>query len=150
MQAVCQLAGPSSPPCKAEKVMEQEILHGQKGTFACPPLQPFTVYSVTISVPPSTILFTQHLRTKAMGNCPPIRSVKFALHSKIPTCDPIFLCFQCRRSRSSCSWMPARGLSGGRRCPPVEGRSLGTRYWSTAFRTQAAQQQVLYAELPWA
>uniref|UniRef100_A0A8V0Y486 Fibronectin type-III domain-containing protein n=1 Tax=Gallus gallus TaxID=9031 RepID=A0A8V0Y486_CHICK len=66
MQAVCQLAGPSSPPCKAEKVMEQEILHGQKGTFACPPLQPFTVYSVTISVPPSTILFTQHLRTKAM------------------------------------------------------------------------------------
>ncbi|XP_021237144.1 uncharacterized protein LOC110390235 [Numida meleagris] len=66
MQATCRLAGPSSPPCKAEKVTEQEILHGQKGTFTCPPLQPFTVYSITISVPPSTILFTQHLRTKAM------------------------------------------------------------------------------------
>uniref|UniRef100_A0A8C2T124 Fibronectin type-III domain-containing protein n=1 Tax=Coturnix japonica TaxID=93934 RepID=A0A8C2T124_COTJA len=66
MQATCQLAGPSTPPCKAEKVTEQEILHGQKGTFACPPLQPFTIYSITISVPPSTILFTQHLRTKAM------------------------------------------------------------------------------------
>uniref|UniRef100_A0A803Y220 Fibronectin type-III domain-containing protein n=1 Tax=Meleagris gallopavo TaxID=9103 RepID=A0A803Y220_MELGA len=65
VQATCRLAGPSSPPCKAEKVTEQEILHGQKGTFACPPLQPFTVYSITISVPPSTILFTQHLRTKA-------------------------------------------------------------------------------------
>lgn len=45
-----------------------------------------------------------------------------------PTCHPVFVCFQCRRSRSSCSWMPARGLSGGRRCPPAEGRSLGTRY----------------------
>ncbi|XP_072215314.1 uncharacterized protein [Excalfactoria chinensis] len=66
MQATCQLAGPSTPPCKAENVMEQEILRGQKGTFACPPLQPFTIYSITISVPPSTILFTQHLRTKAM------------------------------------------------------------------------------------
>ncbi|XP_065596211.1 uncharacterized protein LOC136050931 [Cyrtonyx montezumae] len=66
MQATCRLAGPSSPPCKVEKITEQEILHGQKGTFTCPPLQPFTVYSITISVPPSTILFTQHLRTKAM------------------------------------------------------------------------------------
>ncbi|KAF1485223.1 hypothetical protein FQV08_0012065, partial [Pygoscelis antarcticus] len=35
-----------------------------KGTFTCPPLQPFTVYSVTISLPPSTILYTRLLRTK--------------------------------------------------------------------------------------
>uniref|UniRef100_A0A8B9ZQS8 Fibronectin type-III domain-containing protein n=1 Tax=Anas zonorhyncha TaxID=75864 RepID=A0A8B9ZQS8_9AVES len=65
MQATCRLAGPSSPPCEAEEVTAQEMLHGHKGTFTCPPLQPFTVYSVTISVPPSTILFTRLLRTKA-------------------------------------------------------------------------------------
>ncbi|XP_048787682.1 uncharacterized protein LOC125687012 [Lagopus muta] len=66
VQATCRLAGPSSPPCKAEEVTGVELLHGQRGTFTCPPLQPFTVYSITISVPPSTILFTQHLRTKTM------------------------------------------------------------------------------------
>ncbi|XP_066843753.1 uncharacterized protein [Anser cygnoides] len=65
MQATCRLAGPSSPPCEAEEVKAKEMLHGQKGTFTCPPLQPFTDYSVTISVPPSTILFTRLLRTKA-------------------------------------------------------------------------------------
>ncbi|XP_050572314.1 uncharacterized protein LOC118256653 [Cygnus atratus] len=65
MQATCRLAGPSSPPCEAEEVTAQEMLHGHKGTFTCPPLQPFTVYSVTISVPPSSILFTRLLRTKA-------------------------------------------------------------------------------------
>ncbi|KAM6228472.1 LOW QUALITY PROTEIN: uncharacterized protein M6G45_016670 [Spheniscus humboldti] len=57
---------PSSPPCEAEEVKGKEMLHGQEETFACPPLQPFTVYSVTISLPPSTILFTQLLRTKEM------------------------------------------------------------------------------------
>ncbi|XP_040396222.1 uncharacterized protein LOC121061441 [Cygnus olor] len=65
MQAMCKLAGPSSPPCDAEEVTAQEMLRGQKGTFTCSPLQPFTDYSVTISVPPSSILFTQLLRTKA-------------------------------------------------------------------------------------
>uniref|UniRef100_A0A8B9EFU2 Fibronectin type-III domain-containing protein n=1 Tax=Anser cygnoides TaxID=8845 RepID=A0A8B9EFU2_ANSCY len=65
MQATCRLAGPSSSSCEAEEVMAKEMLHSQNGTFTCPPLQPFTVYSVTISVPPSTILFTRLLRTKA-------------------------------------------------------------------------------------
>ncbi|XP_074788775.1 uncharacterized protein LOC141973771 [Athene noctua] len=64
MQAMCRLAGPSSPPCEAEEVKGEEMLHGQEGTFTCPPLQPFTDYSVTISVPPSTILFTWLVRTK--------------------------------------------------------------------------------------
>ncbi|XP_031413053.1 receptor-type tyrosine-protein phosphatase kappa-like isoform X2 [Meleagris gallopavo] len=34
------------------------------GTFTCPPLQPFTDYTVTISVPPSTVLFSWMIRTK--------------------------------------------------------------------------------------
>uniref|UniRef100_A0A8B9C9A4 Fibronectin type-III domain-containing protein n=2 Tax=Anser brachyrhynchus TaxID=132585 RepID=A0A8B9C9A4_9AVES len=64
MQATCRLAGPSSPPCEAEEVTGQEMLHGQNGTFTCNHLQPFTDYSVTISVPPSTILFTWVIRTE--------------------------------------------------------------------------------------
>ncbi|XP_009328701.1 PREDICTED: receptor-type tyrosine-protein phosphatase mu-like [Pygoscelis adeliae] len=64
MRATCRLAGPSSPPCEAEEVKGEETLHGQKGTFTCPPLQPFTDYSVTISLPPSTVLYTRLLRTK--------------------------------------------------------------------------------------
>uniref|UniRef100_A0A8C8B5D7 Fibronectin type-III domain-containing protein n=1 Tax=Otus sunia TaxID=257818 RepID=A0A8C8B5D7_9STRI len=64
MQAMCRLAGPFSPPCEAEEVKGEEMLHGQEGTFTCPPLQPFTDYSVTISLPPSTILFTWLVRTK--------------------------------------------------------------------------------------
>ncbi|XP_074993920.1 uncharacterized protein LOC142075836 [Calonectris borealis] len=62
--ATCRLSVPSSPPCEAEEVKGAEMLHGQEGTFACPPLQPFTVYSVTISLPPSTVVFTWLLRTK--------------------------------------------------------------------------------------
>ncbi|XP_076219016.1 receptor-type tyrosine-protein phosphatase T-like isoform X2 [Aptenodytes patagonicus] len=64
MRATCRLAGPSFPPCEAEEVKGEERLHGRKGTFTCPPLQPFTDYSVTISLPPSTILYTRLLRTK--------------------------------------------------------------------------------------
>ncbi|KAM6187541.1 receptor-type tyrosine-protein phosphatase kappa-like [Sarcoramphus papa] len=64
MRAMCRLAGPSSPPCEAEEVKGEEMLHGQEGTFTCPPLQPFTEYSVTISLPPSTILFTWLIRTE--------------------------------------------------------------------------------------
>ncbi|XP_021236202.1 uncharacterized protein LOC110389685, partial [Numida meleagris] len=64
MQATCRLAGPSSPPCEAEQVTGVEFLHGQKGTFTCPPLQPFTEYIVTISVPASTNLFSQLIKTK--------------------------------------------------------------------------------------
>ncbi|XP_065512918.1 uncharacterized protein LOC136002029 [Caloenas nicobarica] len=64
MQAQCRLAGPSSPPCEAEEVKGEETLQGQEGTFTCSTLQPFTDYSVTISLPPSTILFTWLVRTK--------------------------------------------------------------------------------------
>lgn len=70
MQATCRLAGPSSPPCEAEEVTAQEMLYGQNGTFTCNHLQPFTDYSVTISVPPSTIVFTWVIRTKETGGCP--------------------------------------------------------------------------------
>ncbi|XP_064356309.1 uncharacterized protein LOC135324290 [Dromaius novaehollandiae] len=64
MRAMCRLAGPSSPPCEAKEVTGEEMLQGQKGTFTCPPLQPFTVYSVTISLPPSTVLFTWQFQTE--------------------------------------------------------------------------------------
>ncbi|KAM9587567.1 uncharacterized protein ACIBXB_006974 [Morphnus guianensis] len=64
VRARCRLEEHSSLPCEAEEVKGEEMLHGQEGTFTCPPLQPFTVYSVTISLPPSTILFTRLLRTK--------------------------------------------------------------------------------------
>uniref|UniRef100_A0A663N7F8 Fibronectin type-III domain-containing protein n=1 Tax=Athene cunicularia TaxID=194338 RepID=A0A663N7F8_ATHCN len=62
--ARCRLEEHSSPPCEAEDVKGEEMLQGQEGTFTCPPLQPFTVYSVTVSLPPSTILYTRLLRTK--------------------------------------------------------------------------------------
>ncbi|XP_009863369.1 PREDICTED: uncharacterized protein LOC104270646, partial [Apaloderma vittatum] len=64
--ARCRLEELSSPTCKVKEVKGEEKLHGWKGTFACPALQPFTVYSVTISLPPSTILYTRLLRTKEM------------------------------------------------------------------------------------
>ncbi|NXW10368.1 PTPRU phosphatase, partial [Fregetta grallaria] len=64
MRAMCRLAGPSTPPCEAEEVKGEEMLHGQEGTFTCPPLQPFTDYSVTISLPRSTIFFSWLFRTE--------------------------------------------------------------------------------------
>ncbi|XP_056179990.1 receptor-type tyrosine-protein phosphatase kappa-like isoform X3 [Falco biarmicus] len=64
MRATCRLAGPSPRPCEAEEVEGEEMLHGQEGTFICPPLQPFTDYTVTISLPPSTILFKWLVRTE--------------------------------------------------------------------------------------
>ncbi|NP_001305388.1 sushi domain containing 1 precursor [Gallus gallus] len=63
-EATCRLAGPSSPACEAEEVSGVELLHGQRGTFTCTSLQPFTDYTVTISVPPSTVLFSWVIRTK--------------------------------------------------------------------------------------
>ncbi|NXA32346.1 PTPRM phosphatase, partial [Eudromia elegans] len=63
-RATCRLAWPSSPPCEAEEVTGEEMLQGQKGTFACPLLQPFTVYTVTISLPPSTVLYTRLVKTR--------------------------------------------------------------------------------------
>ncbi|XP_063177621.1 uncharacterized protein LOC134509082 [Chroicocephalus ridibundus] len=64
MRATCRLAVPSSPPCESEEVKGEEMLHGQEGTLTCPPLQPYTVYSVTISLAPSTVLYTQLFTTK--------------------------------------------------------------------------------------
>ncbi|XP_025894962.1 uncharacterized protein LOC112947154 [Nothoprocta perdicaria] len=64
MQAMCRLASPSSPPCEAEEITGEEMLWGEKGTFTCPLLQPFTFYSVTISLPPSTVLFAWPFQTK--------------------------------------------------------------------------------------
>ncbi|XP_010077673.1 PREDICTED: uncharacterized protein LOC104466058, partial [Pterocles gutturalis] len=64
MRARCRLAGPSSTACDAEEVKGEEMLHGPNGTFTCPALQPFTDYSVTVSLPPSTILFTWLVRTE--------------------------------------------------------------------------------------
>ncbi|XP_065517896.1 receptor-type tyrosine-protein phosphatase kappa-like isoform X1 [Lathamus discolor] len=64
MRATCRLAEPSSPPCEAEEVPGEEMLHGQEGTFSCPALQPFTEYSVTIFRQPLTILYKGLFRTK--------------------------------------------------------------------------------------
>uniref|UniRef100_A0A8C3V345 Fibronectin type-III domain-containing protein n=1 Tax=Catharus ustulatus TaxID=91951 RepID=A0A8C3V345_CATUS len=58
MRAMCRLAAPSSPPCQAEEVKGEQMLHGQEGTVTCSPLQPFTEYSVTIDLPPNTTLFS--------------------------------------------------------------------------------------------
>ncbi|NWS50018.1 LAR phosphatase, partial [Probosciger aterrimus] len=66
MWATCRLAGPSSPPCEAEEVPGEEMLHGQEGTFSCRDLQPFTEYSVTISRQPLSILYKGLFRTKEM------------------------------------------------------------------------------------
>ncbi|XP_075302977.1 uncharacterized protein LOC104336836 [Opisthocomus hoazin] len=62
--ARCRLEELSSPPCEAKEMKAEEMLQGQEGTFTCSALQPFTVYSVTITLPPSTILYTRLLRTK--------------------------------------------------------------------------------------
>ncbi|KAF4793123.1 hypothetical protein TURU_113746 [Turdus rufiventris] len=66
IRARCRLERRSSSNCEAEEVKGEEILQGQEGTFTCSPLQPFTVYSVTIALLPSTILYTRLLRTKEM------------------------------------------------------------------------------------
>uniref|UniRef100_A0A803V9T1 Fibronectin type-III domain-containing protein n=1 Tax=Ficedula albicollis TaxID=59894 RepID=A0A803V9T1_FICAL len=58
MRAMCRLAVPSSPPCEAEEVKGEQMLHGQEGTFTCSPLQPFTEYRVSIDLPPNTTLFS--------------------------------------------------------------------------------------------
>ncbi|XP_069736531.1 receptor-type tyrosine-protein phosphatase mu-like isoform X2 [Phaenicophaeus curvirostris] len=63
MRATCRLAELSIPPCEAEEVKGEEMLRGQEGTFTCPRLQPNTLYHVTISLPPDTILYTQLLTT---------------------------------------------------------------------------------------
>ncbi|KAM3655219.1 receptor-type tyrosine-protein phosphatase T-like [Ammospiza maritima maritima] len=64
MRAMCLLAAPSSPPCEAEEVDAEQMLHGQEGTFTCSPLQPFTEYSVTIDLPPNTTLFSWFFTTQ--------------------------------------------------------------------------------------
>ncbi|NWY06329.1 PTPRM phosphatase, partial [Nothoprocta ornata] len=64
MQAMCRLAWPPLPPCEAEEITREEMLWGEKGTFTCPLLQPFTFYNVTISLPPSTVLFTRLVSTE--------------------------------------------------------------------------------------
>ncbi|XP_014807941.1 PREDICTED: uncharacterized protein LOC106894031 [Calidris pugnax] len=64
IRARCRLEEHSSPTCEAKEVKGEKMLQGQEGTFTCPPLQPFTVYSVTISLPPSTVLYTRLLTTK--------------------------------------------------------------------------------------
>uniref|UniRef100_A0A8C3QAR0 Fibronectin type-III domain-containing protein n=1 Tax=Geospiza parvula TaxID=87175 RepID=A0A8C3QAR0_GEOPR len=66
IRARCQLEQHSSSNCEAEDVKVEEIMQGWEGTFTCSPLQPFTVYSVTISLLPSTILYTRLITTKEM------------------------------------------------------------------------------------
>ncbi|KAL9822406.1 uncharacterized protein GJ701_017112 [Geothlypis trichas] len=66
IRARCQLEQHSSSNCEAEEVKVEEVLQGWEGTFTCSPLQPFTVYSVTISLLPSTILYTRLITTKEM------------------------------------------------------------------------------------
>ncbi|XP_059729180.1 receptor-type tyrosine-protein phosphatase kappa-like isoform X4 [Haemorhous mexicanus] len=58
MRAMCRLGAPPSPPCEAEEVNVEQMLHGQEGTFTCSPLQPFIEYNVTIDMPPNTTLFS--------------------------------------------------------------------------------------------
>ncbi|XP_055647671.1 uncharacterized protein LOC129782580 [Falco peregrinus] len=87
IRATCRLEEPSSPPCEAEEVKGEELLRGWKGTFSCPPLQPFTVYTVTISLPPSTILYTRLLRTKETGMLTRDVKVPFAWQLSLIICS---------------------------------------------------------------
>ncbi|XP_059729183.1 uncharacterized protein LOC132341548 isoform X2 [Haemorhous mexicanus] len=64
MRAMCRLGAPPSPPCEAEEVNVEQMLHGQEATFTCSPLQPFTEYNVTIDMPPNTTLFSWFFTTK--------------------------------------------------------------------------------------
>ncbi|XP_075596561.1 uncharacterized protein LOC142599504 [Balearica regulorum gibbericeps] len=99
MRAMCRLAVPSSPPCEAEEVQGEEMLHGREGTFTCSSLQPFTDYSVTISLPPSTVLFTWLVRT---GESVPDKPEKLWLDpssgsikwEKLPSCNGEIIGYQ--------------------------------------------------------
>ena len=66
------------------------MLHGQEGTFICPPLQPFTDYTVTISVPRGRTLYINHIKTKETGMCQSTQDVKvpFAWHLSLIICSP--------------------------------------------------------------
>ncbi|XP_068524131.1 uncharacterized protein [Anas acuta] len=138
MQATCRLAGPSSPPCEAEEVTAQEMLHGQNGTFTCDHLRPFTDYSVNISVPPSTILFTRLLRTKATVPEKPERlwldaSTGTLRWQALPSCKGEILGYQLNVT----AWGPQDGgflqverlkLSSSVTEHPLPAHGPGTRY----------------------
>uniref|UniRef100_A0A8B9SUD0 Fibronectin type-III domain-containing protein n=1 Tax=Anas platyrhynchos TaxID=8839 RepID=A0A8B9SUD0_ANAPL len=138
MQATCRLAGPSSPSCEAEEVTAQEMLHGQNGTFTCDHLQPFTNYSVTISVPPSTILFTRFLRTKTTVPEKPERlwldaSTGTLRWQALPSCKGEILGYQLNVT----AWGPQDGgflqverlrLSSSVTEHPLPAHGPGTRY----------------------
>ncbi|XP_064358636.1 uncharacterized protein LOC135325089 [Dromaius novaehollandiae] len=99
MRAMCRLAWPSSPPCEAKEVTGEEMLQGQKGTFTCPPLQPFTVYSVTISLPPSTVLYTRLVKTEEtvpdkLGKLSLDPSTGFLMWNALPSCKGEVLGYQ--------------------------------------------------------
>lgn len=76
MRAMCQLRAPPSPPCEAEEVNVEQMLHGQEGTFTCSTLQPFTEYNVTIDMPPITTLFSWFFTTKETGKCTEISETR--------------------------------------------------------------------------
>ncbi|XP_039946553.1 LOW QUALITY PROTEIN: uncharacterized protein LOC120765596 [Hirundo rustica] len=66
LRAMCRLAAPSSPPCEAEEVNGEQMLHGQEGTFTCSALQPFTEYSVTINLHNTTLFSWLFLTEEAV------------------------------------------------------------------------------------
>uniref|UniRef100_A0A8B9ZQ03 Fibronectin type-III domain-containing protein n=1 Tax=Anas zonorhyncha TaxID=75864 RepID=A0A8B9ZQ03_9AVES len=138
MQATCRLAGPSSPSCEAEEVTAQVMLHGQNGTFTCDHLQPFTDYSVTITVPPSTILFKWVIRTKETVPEKPERlwldaSTGTLQWQALPSCKGEILGFQLNVT----AWGPQDGgflqverlrLSSSVTEHPLPAHGPGTRY----------------------
>ncbi|EOA93748.1 hypothetical protein Anapl_17240 [Anas platyrhynchos] len=125
MQATCRLAGPSSPSCEAEEVTAQEILHGQNGTFTCDHLQPFTDYSVTITVPPSTVLFKWVIRTKETG-VSVVQQIALA-SSAGPKFPPVLLRSALRSTRGAkVPGASLRKLPSCRHCWAVAGWELGT------------------------
>ncbi|XP_068524128.1 uncharacterized protein [Anas acuta] len=148
MQATCRLAGPSSPSCEAEEVTAQEMLHGQNGTFTCDHLQSFTVYNVTISVSPSTILFTQLLRTKATVPEKPERlwlnvSTGTLRWQALPSCKGEILGYQLNVT----AWGPQDGgflqverlrLSSSVTEHPLPAHGPGTRYTVAVWGLTAA------------
>uniref|UniRef100_A0A8C0U313 Uncharacterized LOC111941114 n=1 Tax=Cyanistes caeruleus TaxID=156563 RepID=A0A8C0U313_CYACU len=111
IRARCRLEHHSSSNCEAKEVKREEILQGQEGTFTCSALQPFTVYSVTISLLPRTILYTWLLTTKETVPDKPENllmdvSTGSLRWKALPSCKGEIIGYQVPGVHVGCPWSP--------------------------------------------
>lgn len=126
---MCRLAAPSSPPCEAEEVNGEQVLHGQAGTFTCSSLQPFTEYSITINLPPNATLFSWLFRTEETGMCTEIPETKNSPELCHRWIDVLLTCQLMQSTSAPCTDMP--GIRAARMlCSSGEGavRALSTSH----------------------